>query len=106
MSEEEKLNIQINVETEMPDIQISVGEETPEIEMRIEEENPDIQILMTSDGEEREIYSGSYEVDPRFFNDMVLETKDKIMTDDVTVKEIRIEKVSAPKGGYVYYIGL
>lgn len=91
---EDKLDIQIAVETETPDVVIEIEEETPEIEIMVE-----------SGGEGREIYSGEYEVEPKFFEDTVLQTKDKIMARNVTVNEIRIEKVSSPTGGYVYYIG-
>ena len=94
MSDKE-LDIQISIEQEIPDIQLSISENNPEIEFAVE-----------SGGDTHETYDGEYEVDPKFFEDTVLNTKNKVMIKNVTVNEIRVEKVTSPTGGYVYYIGL
>ena len=49
-------------------------------------------------------YEGEYIVDPSF-DEQILETKDKKMTDDVTVNAIMVNTVSNPAGGNTVYIG-
>jgi len=49
-------------------------------------------------------YKGDYVVDPRF-EAQTLETKDKIMSDDVTVNPIEVARVSNPSGGKTIFIG-
>ena len=49
-------------------------------------------------------YTGDYVVIPTF-RDQVLETKNKTMEDDVTVKEIPVAEVSNPAGGLTLTIG-
>lgn len=43
-------------------------------------------------------YTGDYEVTPSF-STQTLETENKLMTDDVTVKPIVVTEVSNPQGG-------
>lgn len=50
-------------------------------------------------------YDGSYEVTPRLV-EQVLPTKDKSMTDDLTVKEIGVLRVTNPSGGDTVTIGI
>lgn len=52
-----------------------------------------------------ERYTGDYVVDPTF-TPVVLETNNKVMTDDVTVNPILVSQVSNPSGGYTVYIGV
>ena len=52
----------------------------------------------------RDGYEGPYSVTPQF-EDQVLETKDKLMLDDVTVDAIAVSSVSNPAGGRTVYIG-
>lgn len=49
-------------------------------------------------------YEGPYEVNPMFV-EQILETKDKSMTDDVTVKEIAVYRTENPSGGNTVIIG-
>lgn len=49
-------------------------------------------------------YEGDYEVTPTF-EDIVLLTQDKRMTDNLTVKEIPVHTVSNLSGGYTITIG-
>lgn len=49
-------------------------------------------------------YDGVYIVDPSF-DEQVLETRDKLMSDDVTVNAILVNTVSNPAGGNTVYIG-
>lgn len=51
-----------------------------------------------------EHYSGAYEVEPSAHNEVVLETKNKAMDDNVTVRKIYAAEVSNPAGGNTYYI--
>ena len=43
-------------------------------------------------------YEGSYEVTPKL-EEQVLPTKNRSMTDDLTVKEVPVSRVSNPSGG-------
>ena len=49
-------------------------------------------------------YDGPYEVTPRF-HEQTLKTKNKLMTDDVTVEVIPAHEVSNPAGGLTVTIG-
>lgn len=51
-----------------------------------------------------EVYDGDYNVIPRVYQ-QVLPTKDKLMTDDVTVEVIPLAKVLNPSNGYTVTIG-
>lgn len=44
-------------------------------------------------------YTGAYEVIPKAHVEQILETKNKSMTDDVTVHEIPYSEVTNPEGG-------
>ena len=78
-------------------IEISVEEETQEILFDIEEG-------ISRDGRLPD-YEGAYEVTPRKV-EQVLETKDKSMTDNVTVFAIPYAEVSNLGGGLTATIGL
>ena len=49
-------------------------------------------------------YDGPYEVTPRFY-EQKLGTKEKLMTDDVTVEVIPAHEVTNPAGGLTVTIG-
>lgn len=49
-------------------------------------------------------YTGSYIIDPDF-DGQVLQTRQKCMTDNVTVNPIQVESVSNTSGGRTVYIG-
>lgn len=49
-------------------------------------------------------YSGDYEVTPSF-ETQTLNTRLKMMTDDVTVKAIPVSRTTNPAGGKTIYIG-
>lgn len=49
-------------------------------------------------------YLGPYAIDPTF-EDQTLNTNQKIMTDDVTVKAIAVSRTSNTSGGITVYIG-
>lgn len=51
-----------------------------------------------------DVYEGDYEVTPRVY-EQTLETKDKLMTDDVLVRVIPLAKVMNIKNGYTVTIG-
>lgn len=52
----------------------------------------------------KDYYGGPYEVEPKF-EKVVLETEDKVMSEDVVVNEILVNKASNPEGGYTVWIG-
>lgn len=51
-----------------------------------------------------ETYEGPYTVDPDF-EGQILDTNRKVMTDDVTVNAIEVQRVSNLSGGVTVYIG-
>lgn len=51
-----------------------------------------------------DVYEGDYNVIPRVYQ-QILETKDKVMLDDVTVEVIPLSKVLNPSNGYTVTIG-
>lgn len=51
-----------------------------------------------------EVYSGAYSVEPDF-TEQVLATKNKMLTDDVKVSAIEVQRVSNTSGGRTVYIG-
>lgn len=53
---------------------------------------------------DHEYYIGKYDVIPKI-ESQVLETRDKLMSDDVTVKAIPFYEVSNPQGGTTFIIG-
>jgi len=54
---------------------------------------------------QREHYAGPYVVTPLVLNPIVLETKDKMMDDDVTVLKVPYLETANPSGGNTAYIG-
>ena len=61
-----------------------------------------LQIIKTTD---LPPYEGSYSVDPLAKAEIVLPTKDRNMTDDITIKKIRQLEVGNPAGGNPLLIG-
>ena len=55
-------------------------------------------------GVDADNYEGAYAVTPKF-EQQTLHTKDKLMTDDVTIDEISVVKVSNTSGGNTVIIG-
>lgn len=55
-------------------------------------------------GETAERYSGEYEVTPKAKEETVLGTKNKLMTDNVTVKKVPIYKTANSQNGTTVYI--
>ena len=49
-------------------------------------------------------YKGTYVVDPDFTG-TTLETKDKVLSEDVVVNPIEVVRVSNPSGGKTVFIG-
>ena len=74
--------------------------------LRFEDENAfdltmEENIILSYSGDS---YTGAYNVKPDF-NGTILETENKIMTDDVTVEPIEVARVSNTSGGTTVYIG-
>lgn len=96
------------------DIQISESQEE-DILIELNEYND----IMLSGGDEGDIiledsyaggipydfYNGPYNVRPILYNGQKLETKQKILTDDVTVEAIPVTTTTNPHGGQTVVIG-
>lgn len=52
---------------------------------------------------ERETYAGPYEVTPKV-TEQTIETKGKVMREDLTVKEVPVYRVTNASGGTTVYI--
>lgn len=60
--------------------------------------------VLLSDASKSNPYDGTYVVEPSFAQ-QILETKNKVMRDDVTVNAIEVARTSNPSGGTTVYIG-
>lgn len=94
MSDEKRLDIQVELGLTVPDIQIGIDRKTPDIKIKVE-----------TGGETHETYNGAYHAESLIETPQVFPTKNKIMKDDFTVDEVTVFKVSNPVGGWTYYIG-
>lgn len=57
-----------------------------------------------TEGSSYDIYTGAYTVVPKYF-DQILDTDEKLMSDDVTVLAVPYSEVSNPDGGLTVIIG-
>lgn len=74
------------------------------IDLEIDEETIDLDVDEVY-GTSADQYEGNYIVTPKAFEQTVLETKSKLMLDDVTVLEIPYYRTSNPSGGDTIFIG-
>lgn len=52
-----------------------------------------------------DVYDGAYDVTPSAYDQQILATKDKLLTDDITVRVIPYAEVMNLSGGYTATIG-
>lgn len=78
--------------------------EQPPLGIKIDEDNTAIGLRITEGGDMLPFYAGPYEYTPDF-DGAVLETKNKSMLDDVTIRAIPISRTTNPQGGKTVYIG-
>lgn len=64
----------------------------------------DLEMAINVNSIEGEHYQGTYLVDPNFAT-QTLETRNKVMDDDVTVNPIYVGQTTNVGGGYTVYIG-
>lgn len=69
---------------------------------RIKLRNPTTVIYQSDGGQ---IYSGPYSVTPKVANDVVLQTRSKVMNNDVTVFKIPQFEISNDSGGKTLILG-
>ena len=87
-------------------LDIELSESTQALDVFLSDSNQTLDVEMIGGGEGRfPYYDGAYVVDPRKVA-QVLETKDKSMSDDVTINAIFYSEVSNPAGGDTCYIGI
>ena len=72
--------------------------EEPETNFTIEE-------TIVISGETYDVYRGEYEVTPKAHSETILETREKLMADDVTVLKIPYYETSNESGLTVYIAG-
>lgn len=90
--------IEYQFELEQMDEEFIFTLEEPEYEFTIEEA-----IIIHEGG--YDVYDGQYEVTPSAHNSIVLETREKLMADDVTVLKIPYYETSNESGLTVYIAG-
>lgn len=75
------------------------------INFRAEEAFPvDFGVLHERPPGDIEAYTGEYDIDPDFTK-RILETRNKLMADNVVVAPIEVQRVSNAAGGRTVYIG-
>lgn len=88
------------------DIQIAVDRTAKGIQIDVESNRKDLELSVSKGGGVYyPDYTGDYEVVSDLYDDQTLETKNRRMTDNVTVKPIPIHTVQNPSGGYTVTIG-
>lgn len=91
--------IEYQFELEQMDEEFIFTLEEPEYEFTIEE------AIVIHEGQSYDVYDGQYEVTPSAHNQIVLETREKLMADDVTVLKIPYYETSNESGLTVYIAG-
>lgn len=91
--------IEYQFELEQMDEEFIFTLEEPEYEFTIEE------AIIIHEGGGYDVYDGQYEVTPSAHNPIVLETREKLMADDVTVLKIPYYETSNESGLTVYIAG-
>lgn len=97
-----ELDLELN---EKPlDLEVEIDSEPIKIDAEIDDSPIELTIGVGFNDCSHEYYHGSYLVVPKF-EDQVLNTDEKLMKDNFTVKEIPVAKVHNPSGGYTVTIG-
>lgn len=87
------------------DIQMEIGGQDRTMEISVNRRRKYMTMAVEKSTTPYPEYDGPYNVEPRFFTGHTLETRNKAMTDNVTVEPIRIYEVSNPAGGITVTIG-
>ena len=89
-----------------PEIDYCIGSRTLDISIELEQiDHKDLYITLTPGAIGYDTYDGPYEVIPMAHTMQVLETENKLMTENVLVHEIPYWETSNPQGGNTVYIG-
>lgn len=88
------------------DIRIDVGKREKDIQIGIAPTRKDIELTVDKgSGAYIPDYEGEYEVESALYEAHILGTKNKRMTDNMTVRPIPIYEVQNPSGGMTITIG-
>lgn len=90
--------------SEYNDISFTFGFAKP-LDITINSNTMSLDIGIEAGGGKLPTYDGEYVITPKPFTEQVLGTKNKSMTDDVTVLEIPYSEVTNPQGGITANIG-
>lgn len=88
----------VRLQVDEPEVIGLCVDESEIVELGFEEK------IVIVDPGQMDVYDGPYVVDPDF-DGQVLDTNNKMMTDDVTVNPILVARTSNPSGGTTVYIG-
>lgn len=86
------------------DLNVELDGEPIKIDAEIDDSPIELTIGVGFNDCSHEYYNGNYLVIPKF-EDQVLDTDEKLMKDNVTVKEIPVARIHNPSGGYTVTIG-
>ena len=104
--EDDTKSISVNVDDTTTTVSLSVAGLSEEFKMEVKNDEETIlvdidTVIVVATGE---TYTGPYDVIPVADGDILLETKNKHMLDNVKVHEIPYYEVSNPSGGETVYI--
>ena len=88
----------------MIDLDITIETLVQELELELESAGGELELELESPGYIPPMYEGPYMVTPDFTS-QVLETAEKMMSDDVIVDEIPVAEVTNPAGGLTLTVG-
>ena len=86
------------------EIELSMTIDGGEIELSLEIDGAEAGVFYDTGGGSFPVYPGPYLVEP-IFEDIILNTAQHILNQDVTVKEIYVGRVTNPSGGKTVTIG-
>lgn len=88
------------------DVQLNVAGRSKDVQLSISgRDHGDIFLTVTPRGNWKETYNGSYSVASSANEMQILDTEDKLMTENLIVLPIPYYETSNPKGGLTVFIG-
>lgn len=98
------IELDLKLNEEPLDLNVELDSEPIKIDAEIDDSPIELTIGVGFNDCSHEYYRGSYLVIPKF-EDQVLDTDEKLMKDNLTVKEIPVARVPNTSGGYTVTIG-
>jgi len=94
------------METIQKNVQLDVAGRSKDVQINVQgRDHGDIFLTVTQRGAQKKKYDGPYSVIPSVDEMQILNTEDKIMTENLVVLPIPYFETSNPKGGLTVHIG-